>query len=229
MGIFRRSLGIGTSLIKKIFLKNNLVFINDRVNFELANFEGKNSIESNSNVRKSTIGYGTYIGRGCILNQCKIGRFCSIANEVKILKNNHPLHYFSTHPAFHRPSSNLMVKLKLDLVKQDKVQELDYINNEFQVSIGSDVWIGENVAILSGVKIGDGAVVAAGSVVTKDVPSYCIVGGVPAKFIRNRFDKEFIEKIKQVGFWELPIVEIEKYAELIENPDELIDIFNESN
>lgn len=74
--------------------------------------------------------------------------------------------------------------------------------------IGNDVWIGSNVTILRGVKIGDGAVIAAGAVVNKDVPSYAIVGGVPAKVIRYRFSTRLIKSLLECKWWELSITQL---------------------
>ncbi len=71
----------------------------------------------------------------------------------------------------------------------------------YNAIIGNDVWIGSNVLIIGGIKIGDGAIVAAGAVVTKDVPPYAIVGGIPARIIRFRFDKEQINKLLELKWW----------------------------
>lgn len=70
------------------------------------------------------------------------------------------------------------------------------------IEIGNDVWIGCNVTIVRGVKIGDGAIIAAGSVVTKDVQPYTIVGGVPAKFIKHRFDVKSIARLMDLQWWD---------------------------
>lgn len=227
--LFRKVNRICYELFYKYKLRKKSIFINKGVLFSETEFEGKNSVETNSDVSGSKIGYGSYVGKDCVLNKCEIGRFCSIANGIKVLKNNHPLDFFSTHPAFHRPKSKLMQKLDFVKLKSDKIDDFNYIVDDFHVIIGSDVWIGEDVKIISGVKIGDGAVIAAGSVVTKNVEGYSIVGGIPAKHLRFRFNEEFISKIKQLNLWGLEPIEIESYTDLMEYPELLVKRLDENN
>ena len=112
-----------------------------------------------------------------------IGRYCSIAPDVRIITGGvHPVEQISTFP----------FRIKCDLPGK----YLDGMpGTKGDILIGSDVWIATQVLILSGVKIGHGAVIAAGSVVTKDVPPYAIVGGNPAKLIRYRFDPTRIQEL----------------------------------
>ncbi len=114
------------------------------------------------------------------VNKLKIGHFCSIADNVKfILNSDHPTNHISTYPF----KTMILNKGPEAISKGDIVIE-------------DDVWIGSSSMIMSGVKVGQGAIVAAGAVVTKDVPPYAIVGGVPAKVIKYRFDEKIIEKLK---------------------------------
>lgn len=129
-----------------------------------------------------------------------IGKFCSIACGTKFLFNcaNHTLKSLSTYtfPLFYE-------EWKLD--KTDVVTAWD---NKGDIIIGNDVWIGYEAVIMSGVHIGDGAIIAARSVVTKDIPPYTIVGGIPAKEIRKRFDPDVIKQLQTLKWWNWPICKI---------------------
>ena len=125
-----------------------------------------------------------------------IGKFCSIACGAKFLFNsaNHKMASLSTYtfPLFFEEWG-----LEKENVAQAWGQKGDII-------IGNDVWIGYEAVILSGVTIGDGAVIGCRAVVTKDVPPYTIVGGVPAKPIRKRFDEETIKELQKIKWWDWP-------------------------
>lgn len=88
---------------------------------------------------------------------------------------------------------------------------------KFWVKIGHDVWIGENAIILSRVEIGNGAVIGAGSVVTKSVPPYAVVGGNPARFIKWRFDREVIEKLEEISWYEWKLDKVLENKEYLQN------------
>lgn len=127
--------------------------------------------------------------------QLEIGSFCSIALGVKIIIGGaHRMDWVCSYPfpAF------------FSHVDQTK----NYAPSKGGTKIGNDVWIGMDALILAGISVGDGAVIGAGSVVTKDVPPYAIVGGNPAKIIRYRFDKETIEALLKIRWWEWDIEEI---------------------
>ena len=124
----------------------------------------------------------------------EIGNFCSIASDVNIGLEEHTLQNISTSPIF---------------TEVDNATGYSWIKkNHFipfkRTYIGNDVWIGFRASIKSGVKIGNGAVIATGAVVTKDVPPYAIVGGVPAKIIRYRFSEEIINELQKTEWWNLP-------------------------
>ena len=101
-----------------------------------------------------------------------------------------------------------------------------FIESKDAPIIGNDCWIGEDVFIVGGVKIGDGAVVLAGAVVTKDIPDYAIVGGVPAKLIKYRYDKETISFFKKIQWWNNDIHWFKKNWELLNDIQKLKEYYN---
>jgi len=118
-----------------------------------------------------------------------IGNYCSIGPNLNIFRANHPMDYFTTHPLFYNPV--------FGHVKKDTLQRPG-------ISIGHDVWIGANVVILPGCKtIGNGVVIGAGSVVTKDIPSYAIAAGNPARVIKTRFSQAVIKRLEKSQWWKL--------------------------
>ena len=126
-------------------------------------------------------------------DRLEIGKFCSIACGAKFLftSANHTMRSLSTYPF-----PIFFEEWGLDV--KDIRSAWD---NRGDIIIGSDVWIGYEAVILSGVTIGNGAIIGARAVVTKDVPPYTIVGGVPAKPIRRRFDEETAARIEKLGWW----------------------------
>lgn len=130
----------------------------------------------------SRVGSYTYIGCRTGITKCDIGRFCSIANNVSIGQGEHQLDRISTSSTFYSDPWGTLT--------------------EGECVIESDVWIGVDAVILRGTRIGFGAVVAANAVVTKDVPPFAIVGGVPARVIRYRFSEEKQQKVLASRWWE---------------------------
>lgn len=119
-----------------------------------------------------------------------IGSFCSIAGNVGISLGNHPMQFTSTSPAFYLKS--------FGLIENDTEDQAPY---KAPIIIDHDVWIGLDVTILTGVHIGIGAVIAAGAVVTRSVPPFAVVAGVPAKIIKYRFDEDTRHEILNSRWW----------------------------
>lgn len=158
-------------------------------------------IMRNCLINNSTIGKYSYTGAGSIIQNTTIGNYCSIANDVMCGLGNHPLDRFSTSPIFYKRNNPL---------NESVVEDGDLSFEYRRISIGNDVWVGAKATILDGVSIGDGAVVAACAVVTKDVPPYAIVAGVPAKVIKYRLPEERIEKLAATKWWDKePITALE--------------------
>lgn len=132
----------------------------------------------------------------CNHDKLIIGKFCSIACGAKFIFNaaNHKLDSLSTYPF---PIFFEEWQLPVDVNSISQAWD-----NHGDIIIGNDVWIGYEAVIMSGVKIGDGAIIATRAVVTKDVEPYTIVGGVPAKEIRKRFDDETISKLEEICWWD---------------------------
>ncbi|MGL5169432.1 CatB-related O-acetyltransferase [Edwardsiella tarda] len=188
---------------KKITLKNKNCRLGKSVRIIRTRFCGPCSINHNTKLIDCQIGRCTYIGGDCFFEKTNIGSFSSIAPRVRVIAGNHPIHqYVSTHPAFYLEGNEIIDLISPGLYSGEAFNEFSYINDGLFVLIGSDVWIGSDVRILNGVSIGDGAVIAAGAVVTKNVEPYTIVGGVPAKFIKKRFDDETINFLLSFKWWD---------------------------
>lgn len=161
--------------------------------------------EDSENFERNVLYHYPFIGDKLI-----IGKFCAIARNVKFIMNgaNHGMSGFSTYPFYIfgngwervTPESNELA------FKGDTV-------------IGNDVWIGYEATIMPGVKIGDGAIIGAKSVVTKDVKPYTIVGGNPAKVIRQRFSDEIIDVLLEIAWWNWDIEKITRNLEKIVGAD----------
>jgi len=155
----------------------------------------------NSQVTDSEFGdYAYAIGDNQIAH-ATIGKFCNIATGVRINPSNHPwwratLHHFTYRSASH------------GFALADDGEFFQWRADD-RVTIGADVWIGHNAIIMPGVTIGTGAAIGSGAVVTKDVPPYAIVVGVPAKVLRPRVDAAVAEQLQRIAWWDWSHAEIE--------------------
>jgi acetyltransferase-like isoleucine patch superfamily enzyme len=150
-------------------------------------------------IRNSQIGDATYISINCFLDNAIIGKYCCLASNIRVIAATHPTRKFvSIHPAFF----SLSKQSGFTYVKKQLFNEHLYVRDtKTSVIIGNDVWIGYDVKIIGGVEIGDGAIIATGSVVTKNIPPYAIVGGIPANIIRYRFTEEQIRFLNDFKWW----------------------------
>jgi acetyltransferase-like isoleucine patch superfamily enzyme len=148
---------------------------------------------------------GKYSGmnESCFIARGTLGAFCAIGARTAINPFNHPTNWLSTNEFQYHPKSFEWVHEYTEFVRLERTADMFA-----KVSIGNDVWTGHNVNVMAGVNVGDGAIIAAGSVVTKNVPPYAIVAGVPATIMRFRFPEPTIERLLRVKWWDLELSEL---------------------
>lgn len=183
------------------FLKN----IVTRPNIEVGDFTYYDDPDGVQNFENNVLYHFPFVG-----DRLRIGKFCAIARGVKFIMNgaNHQMSGISTYPFFifghgwehARPTG----------------EELPYKGDTV---IGNDVWIGYDALIMPGVTIGDGAIIAARSVVAADVPAYAIVGGNPARVVRERFDPDTVGRLLAIAWWNRPVEWISAHLDLIRGGD----------
>lgn len=164
---------------------------------------------------------GAWFGmnESCFIARATIGRYCAIGARTSINPFNHPTDWLSIAEFQYHPRSFDWVPEYRDFERLERTPDMFR-----KVTVGSDVWTGHNVNVTAGVSIGDGAVIAAGSVVTKDVPPFAIVAGVPATVKRLRFSEKTVERLLRVRWWDmelrelsgLPFRDVERCLDLIE-------------
>lgn len=174
-------------------------------------FEGRNTTQKGSGCPGSFLGYASYLGANTKLRDTRIGKYCSIGADVEIIFGNHPTRDFvCTHPEFYCSGGYVAEENCYDAERHNPY--VDSVSRKYCI-IGNDVWIGKGAKLKCGVKIGDGAIIGAYAVVTKDVPPYAIVGGVPARLIRYRFDEEDIKWLQELRWWDKDDAWLKKYGE----------------
>lgn len=172
-------------------------------------FSDHNILYGASVVCNSKIGRHTYAA-GASLGNCDVGAFCSIGPRALVGGlGKHPTTMISTHPVFYSKLNQ----------SGTSFSDQNYFEEVPRTRIGNDVWIGANVIVLDGVKVGDGAIIAAGAVVTKDVPAYAVVAGIPAKIIKYRFSATEIGLLVKVRWWSLPDETLKSLAALFRGRD----------
>lgn len=190
------------SKLKSIFQKN--VSFTSRV--EYSDVSSKAKVWGNSKLFYATLGDYSYIGPHSRVIHATIGKFCSIGAEVRIGMGTHTLNNLSTASIFTAKKNGTGISWTTE--------------NSFEeyktVKIGNDVWIGQRAMIMGGVHIGNGAVVGAGAIVTKDVPPYTIVAGVPARVVRRRFSEDVINTLEQIRWWDKPDSELKSNIKLFQ-------------
>ncbi|WRQ33762.1 CatB-related O-acetyltransferase [Bacteroidales bacterium MB20-C3-3] len=185
-------------LLKYLFYKR--VSLLAQVTFD-SNISRKSKVNRFSKVYSSNILDYSYIGPNTELVLVNIGKFCSIAQNCSIGLATHTIENISTSPIFTEKHNGT----SFSWIEKDTLNYKPKI-----VEIGNDVWIGKNATILSNIKVGNGAIIGTGAIVTKDVPDYAVVAGVPANIIKYRFSKEIINKLLEIRWWDLPEISLKK-------------------
>lgn len=213
---------------------------------EIFEMKVKEKIEKKDMPRCNTGGvyqniYGTKCGKYSYGSLCdhwlvkSVGAFCSFAPGVDVVEN-HPIHYLSTHLFLYYGSDSDKIHIKTwDDFKGGRsyFEGIKPKGDNYRlekIKIGSDVWLGRNVLITNSSNIGNGVIAGAGAVITKDVPDYAVVAGVPAKIIRYRYTEEEIEALNRIAWWNWSDEKIrENYNDFFLNIKEFIDKHNRIN
>lgn len=159
---------------------------------ENCNFSEFVQIQRNNYIIHTNFGKHSYTGMNTVIMHTDIGKFCSISWSVTIGPGEHDYNNTTSHSFLYNNFNKLR---SIDSPKYNRFIK--------PCVIGNDVWIGCNATVLRGVTVGHGAVIAANAVVTKDVPPYAIVGGVPAKILKYRFSEDIIKALLKLEWWNL--------------------------
>lgn len=174
----------------------------------LSQVSHKAKVYSIVQVTNSTIDDYSYVGRHSRVIHADVGKFCSISGRVSLGMGTHTLDKLSTSPIFTERHNST----------KHQWTEIKTVNPFKRVKVGNDVWIGTGVMVMGGVTIGDGAVIGAGAIVTKDVPPYAVVAGIPAKIIRYRFPEDLIRTLEEVKWWNKTDEELRNNILLFQEP-----------
>ena len=200
-----------TGFIKNLFNPHisNLAFVSSN-NL----IDAKATIYRGVKIKGSKVGAYTYISANTDVENADIGKFCSISDHCRIGMGGHNTNQISTSPIFTEAHNGTKYQWTAKDVNASPSKK---------AIIGNDVLIGSHALVLGGVVIGNGAVVAAGAVVTKDVPPYAVVGGVPAKVIKYRFSQDIIEKLQEMQWWDWTGEKLRENMELFQKADLMVE------
>ncbi len=172
--------------------------------------DSKSAIYRGVKIKGSKIGAYSYISANTDIENAEIGKFCSVSDHCRIGMGGHNTNQISTSPIFTEAHNATKFQWTNKNINAAPVKK---------AVIGNDVLIGSHAMVLGGVCIGNGAVVAAGAVVTKDVPPFAVVGGVPAKVIKYRFSQDIIDKLQAMQWWDWQEERLKCNLELFQKVD----------
>jgi acetyltransferase-like isoleucine patch superfamily enzyme len=165
-------------------------------------------VENGSQIVDVRMGRHSFCGYDCVILNAEIGGFCSIADHVYIGGSAHPMEFVSTSPVFLRHKDSVKAKFSRH----------EYFNMP-QTTIGHDVWIGYGARLRAGIAVGHGAVIGMGSVVTRDVAPYSVVGGNPARKIKDRFSEAVAQGLIMSEWWNYNDAELKEAAQIFTDPE----------
>lgn len=201
-------------LIKNIILCFQGVSVYPGARIRHVTFEENIKVYNNTLLYNSNIGRHTYIQRNCTILNTSIGRYCSIAESVKMGLGKHPVsEYISTHPFCYGKNSIHWLSKSCPPPDSHTFEETK------RIMIGHDVCLGANTVILDGVTVGNGAIIGAGPVVTKNIPPYAVAAGVPCKVLYYRFNDDTRNKLEKMKWWEKDYEELELILSEFKYPD----------
>lgn len=178
-------------LLKSMFRFEKIDFSKIGLSVDNSKISVTSRISAPADILDVTLESHSYISKNSTISFTEIGKFTSIGPNFICGFGIHPIHSVSSSPMFY---------------SKEGIKKFSFTNNDSfemrkKITIGNDVFIGSNVTIIDGVVVGDGAVIGAGAVVTKNIPPYAIVVGVPAKIIKYRFDQDVIDALQKIQWW----------------------------
>lgn len=179
--------------------------VHEHTSLKEVTFGAYNEIGVWNFIEYTDFGDYAYTGQFCFVQNARIGKFSNIAANVRIGATAHPYERASLHHFTYRPTM-------YGFAETDDSAFFEKRHSQ-QISIGHDTWIGHGAMIMPNVTVGNGAIVAAGAIVTKDVPPYAVVMGVPAKVVKYRFDDEVITGLEKMAWWDWPAATIKERFE----------------
>lgn len=213
-------MGIVSSLgslfsIKKLTHKNIAI---NAIWDKKSKFTDYTHLKRGARLVNSTVGKYSRIGINCKIVNTTVGNFTAIGEDTVAGLGQHPTNYLTYHSIFYKKGNWGW--------HDDWVKYPEGFQENKPITIGNNVWIGTRVVIMDGVTVGDNSIIASGAIVTKDVPPYSIVGGVPAKVIKTLFDEEMRKRLDEIQWWNLPDEEITRCIDLFHIPNPTVEDVN---